>query len=228
VNSPPWKPGGHLRRLRDPISRSPAIWVRLEFDFQYQIRAELKLRENGWSDLGAILSDPLAFRVDYSHKYCCDFTEFIHHVMFVFWKWPAQAAATLVQIITQIISKLDPEHWSFILLAAISCSTFCLLRWGTDFFHFAYWLSSFHLAYWLHLILLPHICVWLSCVCASMANDKKDNKGKTSTTWSSKDETILIETLIKQKLHQQKSTFLIPSYSILLHLIPLILGVRRE
>src|SRR6266850_5841329 len=28
--------------------------------------------------------------------------------------------------------------------------------------------------------------------------------------------------------HQQKSTFLIPSYSILLHLIPLILGVRRE
>jgi len=29
-------------------------------------------------------------------------------------------------------------------------------------------------------------------------------------------------------LHQQKSTFLIPSYSILLHLIPLILGVRRE
>ena len=31
-----------------------------------------------------------------------------------------------------------------------------------------------------------------------------------------------------QCLHQQKSTFLIPSYSILLHLIPLILGVRRE
>ena len=30
-----------------------------------------------------------------SHKYFCDFTEFIHHVMFVFWKWPAQAAATL-------------------------------------------------------------------------------------------------------------------------------------
>src|SRR6266850_2536734 len=30
------------------------------------------------------------------------------------------------------------------------------------------------------------------------------------------------------KEHQQKSTFLIPSYSILLHLIPLILGVRRE
>jgi len=30
------------------------------------------------------------------------------------------------------------------------------------------------------------------------------------------------------KLHQQKSTFLIPSYSILLHLIPLILRVRRE
>jgi len=29
-------------------------------------------------------------------------------------------------------------------------------------------------------------------------------------------------------MHQQKSTFLIPSYSILLHLIPLILGVRRE
>jgi len=29
-------------------------------------------------------------------------------------------------------------------------------------------------------------------------------------------------------VHQQKSTFLIPSYSILLHLIPLILGVRRE
>src|SRR6266850_3045007 len=29
-------------------------------------------------------------------------------------------------------------------------------------------------------------------------------------------------------IHQQKSTFLIPSYSILLHLIPLILGVRRE
>ena len=29
-------------------------------------------------------------------------------------------------------------------------------------------------------------------------------------------------------LHQQKSTFLILSYSILLHLIPLILGVRRE
>src|SRR6267142_485049 len=28
--------------------------------------------------------------------------------------------------------------------------------------------------------------------------------------------------------HQQKSTFLIPSYLILLHLIPLILGVRRE
>jgi len=28
--------------------------------------------------------------------------------------------------------------------------------------------------------------------------------------------------------HQQKSTFLIPSYSILLHLIPLILEVRRE
>ena len=28
--------------------------------------------------------------------------------------------------------------------------------------------------------------------------------------------------------HQQKSTFLIPSYSILLHLVPLILGVRRE
>ena len=28
--------------------------------------------------------------------------------------------------------------------------------------------------------------------------------------------------------HQQKSTFLISSYSILLHLIPLILGVRRE
>jgi len=28
--------------------------------------------------------------------------------------------------------------------------------------------------------------------------------------------------------HQQKSTFLIPSYSILLHFIPLILGVRRE
>jgi len=28
--------------------------------------------------------------------------------------------------------------------------------------------------------------------------------------------------------HQQKSTFLIPSYSILLHLIPLILGLRRE
>src|SRR6267142_3800990 len=28
--------------------------------------------------------------------------------------------------------------------------------------------------------------------------------------------------------HQQKSTFLIPSYSILLHLIPLILGVRSE
>src|SRR5882672_5493732 len=27
------------------------------------------------------------------------------------------------------------------------------------------------------------------------------------------------------QLHQQKSTFLIPSYSILLHLIPLILGV---
>jgi len=31
-----------------------------------------------------------------------------------------------------------------------------------------------------------------------------------------------------QHLHQQKSTFLIPSYSILLHLIPLILRVRRE
>jgi len=30
------------------------------------------------------------------------------------------------------------------------------------------------------------------------------------------------------RYHQQKSTFLIPSYSILLHLIPLILGVRRE
>ena len=28
--------------------------------------------------------------------------------------------------------------------------------------------------------------------------------------------------------HQQESTFLIPSYFILLHLIPLILGVRRE
>ena len=31
-----------------------------------------------------------------------------------------------------------------------------------------------------------------------------------------------------QIMHQQKSTFLISSYSILLHLIPLILGVRRE
>src|SRR6267142_632937 len=31
-----------------------------------------------------------------------------------------------------------------------------------------------------------------------------------------------------RRTHQQKSTFLIPSYSILLHLIPLILGVRRE
>jgi len=31
-----------------------------------------------------------------------------------------------------------------------------------------------------------------------------------------------------EHLHQQKSTFLIPSYSILLYLIPLILGVRRE
>ena len=31
-----------------------------------------------------------------------------------------------------------------------------------------------------------------------------------------------------EPLHQQKSTFLIPSYSILLHLIPLILRVRRE
>jgi hypothetical protein len=30
--------------------------------------------------------------------------------------------------------------------------------------------------------------------------DDKDNKGKTSTTWSSKDEAILIETLVKQKL----------------------------
>ena len=30
------------------------------------------------------------------------------------------------------------------------------------------------------------------------------------------------------EMHQQKSTFLIPSHSILLHLIPLILGVRRE
>jgi len=35
---------------------------------------------------------------------------------------------------------------------------------------------------------------------ASMANNKKDNKGKTSTTWSFKDEIILIEILIKQKL----------------------------
>jgi len=33
-----------------------------------------------------------------------------------------------------------------------------------------------------------------------MANDKKDNKGNTSTTWSSKDETILTKTLVKQKL----------------------------
>ena len=103
-------------------------------------------------------------------------------------------------IITRIISKLDPEHWSFIPLAAVSHSTFHLLRQGTDFFHFAYQLSSFHLACQLHLILLPHICLWLSRVCASMADNKKDNKGKTSTTRSSKDETILIETLVKQKL----------------------------
>jgi len=34
---------------------------------------------------------------------------------------------------------------------------------------------------------------------ASMANNKKDNK-KTSTTWSFKVETILIKTLVKQKL----------------------------
>jgi len=48
MNSPPWKPGGHLKRLQDPISRSSEIWVWLEFDFQYQIRAKLKLRKNGW------------------------------------------------------------------------------------------------------------------------------------------------------------------------------------
>ena len=35
-------------------------------------------------------------------------------------------------------------------------------------------------------------------------------------------------TLTRSLWHQQKSTFLIPSYFILLHLIPLILGVRRE
>jgi len=34
--------------------------------------------------------------------------------------------------------------------------------------------------------------------------------------------------IYQAQVHQQKSTFLIPSYSILLHLIPLILGVRRE
>src|SRR6266850_5858070 len=33
---------------------------------------------------------------------------------------------------------------------------------------------------------------------------------------------------VLRRHHQQKSTFLIPSYSILLRLIPLILGVRRE
>jgi len=37
-----------------------------------------------------------------------------------------------------------------------------------------------------------------------------------------------ITTTLQWRQYQQKSTFLIPSYSILLHLIPLILGVRRE
>ena len=85
---------------QDPISCSPIIWVWLEFDIENQIRAELKLWENGWSDLGAVLSDPPAFRVDYSHKYFRDFTDFIHHVMFVFWKWPARAATTLAWTMT--------------------------------------------------------------------------------------------------------------------------------
>ena len=33
-----------------------------------------------------------------------------------------------------------------------------------------------------------------------MEDDKKDDKGKTSTAWSTRDEVILIETLVKQKL----------------------------
>jgi hypothetical protein len=33
-----------------------------------------------------------------------------------------------------------------------------------------------------------------------MAEDNKDDKGKTSTTWSIKDETLLIKTLVQQKI----------------------------
>ena len=33
-----------------------------------------------------------------------------------------------------------------------------------------------------------------------MAEDNKDDKGKTSTAWTIKDETLLIETLVRQKI----------------------------
>jgi hypothetical protein len=60
-----------------------------------------------------------------------------------------------------------------------------LPRPGTGHFHFSY---------------QPFSIVTLACTLAPIAEDNKDDKGKFSTVWFIQDETLLIKTLVQQKI----------------------------
>src|SRR6267142_1098249 len=68
---------GYLRQLLDPMSHFPSIWSDL-------IRDLIRFGGNGSLDLKVVLSDLLAFRMVYSPKYFCDFTQLFQNNMSVF------------------------------------------------------------------------------------------------------------------------------------------------
>ena len=70
---------GYLRQLLDPMSHFPSIWSDL-------IRDLIRFEGNGSLDLKVVLSDLLAFRMVYSPKYFCDFTQLFQNNMSVFLK----------------------------------------------------------------------------------------------------------------------------------------------
>jgi hypothetical protein len=98
--------------------------------------------------------------------------------------------------------QLDLEWRRFIFLPTLAARYFRLLGSGTDFFHFAYRRADHFTTYLLSIL---HVRVISSIIISrahntSMADNNKDEKAKTSAAWTTDDETILIETLVKQKL----------------------------